>query len=138
MRPWKRRTSSSQASGSPFRHRASSVSRSITPGKDGSRAKRFRGRRGAAPCSAVYDASMRPLLIVLVLGLALPCAAIPTTFPPHEDKCAAAVGVSLAPVKGREYDPKRAAWVCPVIVRGQVVDVQTTAEGVYHTVLSVH
>ena len=64
--------------------------------------------------------------------------AIPTTFPAHEEKCAAAAGVSLAPVKGREHDVKRASWVCPVIVRGQVVDVEAEREAPYPTRLVVH
>jgi hypothetical protein len=81
---------------------------------------------------------MRPLPLVLALGLALPCAAIPTSFPEHEQKCAAAAGVTLTPAKGGEHDVKRAAWVCPVIVRGQVVDVETDMETVYHTRLVVH
>jgi hypothetical protein len=81
---------------------------------------------------------MRFLPVVLALGMSVPCAAVPASFPPHEEKCAAAIGVSLAPVKGREYDPKRAAWVCPVIVRGQVVDVETATEGAYPTRLVVH
>ena len=76
--------------------------------------------------------------MVLTLSAAVPCAAIPTSFPPHEEKCAAAIGVSLAPVKGREHDPKRAAWVCPVIVRGQVVDLRTAMAAAFHTSAVVH
>jgi hypothetical protein len=70
--------------------------------------------------------------LALVLAVAIP------TLPPHQEKCAAAAGVSITPVKGREHDLKRAGWVCPVIVRGQVVDVETEREAPYPTRLVVH
>ena len=70
---------------------------------------------------------------------ALLLTAIPTTFSAAEEKCAGAAGVTLSGVKPREArDPKRAAWLCPVVVRGQVVDLGTDSDAAYKTHAVIH
>src|SRR5262245_16381191 len=73
------------------------------------------------------------------MHLASALLALATSFSAAEEKCAAAAGVRLSDVKPREArDPKRAAWLCPVVVRGQVVDLGMDLDAAYHTHATIH